>query len=73
MWPFRRHSAFEVRAGIEGEAHPLEAVFGFHRLGTDLNAGRPDRKRAGGVAASQVRPRSGNRIQAGTPTVTPPM
>jgi glycine/D-amino acid oxidase-like deaminating enzyme len=49
---YAAHAGDMIRAGIEGKAHPLEAVFGFQRLGTDLTVGRPDRKRAGGVAAS---------------------
>lgn len=49
---YAAHAGEMIRASIEGQAHPLSEVFGFERLGTDLTVGRPDRKRAGGVAAS---------------------
>ena len=34
------HAGDMIRAGIEGREHPLDAVFGFGRMGTDLSAGR---------------------------------
>jgi glycine/D-amino acid oxidase-like deaminating enzyme len=49
---YAAHAGDMIRAGIEGDTHPLETVFGFQRLGTELASGGADRKRAGGVAAS---------------------
>jgi glycine/D-amino acid oxidase-like deaminating enzyme len=49
---YAAHAGQMIRAGIEGRPHVLDAVFGFQRLGTDLTVGRPDRVKAGGVAAS---------------------
>lgn len=48
---YAAHAGEMIRAGIEGRLHPLDGVFGFSRLGTDLTVDRPDRKSAGRVAA----------------------
>lgn len=49
---FALHAGEMIRAGLQGQTHPLDGVFGFERLGTDLTVGRPDQGRAGGVAAN---------------------
>jgi glycine/D-amino acid oxidase-like deaminating enzyme len=43
---YAAHAGDMIRAGIEGRAHPLESVFGFGRLGTELTE-------AGGRRVSQ--------------------
>jgi glycine/D-amino acid oxidase-like deaminating enzyme len=49
---FAAHAGDMIRAAIEDRAHPLDAVFGFARLGTDLANDTPGLRAPGGVAAS---------------------